>query len=228
MTLSGSYDFSLTAREVVTYSLQKLNVLPLTQTLDADEAAAAMQELNLMLKSWQRKGPPLWKKSEGTITMVSATSSYDLTATLNPLRILGLRYRNSGSTDLPMRSFTREQYFDLPVKTSGGNPTQFYFDPQRGAPTLYVWPVQATVTTETLRCTYQKRIDDIDDLANDIDVPQEHLETVGYGLAARLLDSYGIEGEVAQRVLMRAAELAEEAMDWEREDIIRFVPDRAR
>ncbi|HEY4760502.1 MAG TPA: hypothetical protein VIH42_07975, partial [Thermoguttaceae bacterium] len=123
--------------------------------------------------------------------------------------------------------FTRQEYFDLPSKTSTGTPTQYYFDPQRGAPTLYVWPVKATVTTETFKVTYHKRTDDLDDLANDIDIPQEELETIGYGLAARLLDSYGIEGEVANRILMRAEQLGDEAQDFEREPVTRFVPGRS-
>jgi hypothetical protein len=227
MALSGSYDFSLTARQVITYALRKLNVLALTQALDADEADAAMQELNLLLKSWQRKGPHLWKRIEGSVSLVAATASYNLTATLNPLRIISIRYRDTSSNDLPMRLFTRQEYYDLPTKTSAGTPTQYYFDPLRGAPTLYVWPVKATVTTETFQITYHKRTDDIDDLANDIDIQQEHLETIGYALAARLLDSYGIEGEVANRILVRSTELSEEAMDFEREAVTRFVPRRS-
>nr|QBM02660.1 hypothetical protein [uncultured archaeon] len=227
MALSNSYDFSLTARQVIVYALQKLNVLALTQALDADEAAAALQELNLMLKTWQRRGPFLWKRVEGSVSLVAATASYDLAATLNPLRIMSIRYRDTSSNDLPMRLFTRQEYFDLPSKTSTGTPTQYYFDPQRGAPTLYVWPVKATVTTETFKVTYHKRTDDLDDLANDIDIPQEELETIGYGLAARLLDSYGIEGEVANRILMRAEQLGDEAQDFEREPVTRFVPGRS-
>src|SRR4030067_833979 len=125
MALSNSYDFSLTARQVIVYALQKLNVLPLT-----------------------------------------------------PVRIRSTPYRDPSSNVLPMRLFTRQEYFALPTKTSAGTPTQYYFDPQRGAPTLYVWPVKATVTTETFKVTYHKRTDDLDDLANDIDIPQEALETI--------------------------------------------------
>lgn len=226
MALSGSVDFSINARELITRTLRKLNVLGLTQALDADEAEDCRVELNMMIKGWQRTGPHLWKKTEGAITLTNATASYDLTATLNPLRILSLRYRDTASRDLPMRLFTRQDYFDLPLKTSSGIPTQYYFDPQRGAPTLYVWPVKATVTTETLQATYQKRMDDIDDLNNDIDIPQEHFDVLEYAFAERLLDEYGIEGEVAQRIMLRAGELKQSAMDWEREDDTIYQMDR--
>lgn len=226
MALSGSVDFSINARELITKTLRKLNVLGLPQALDADEAEDVRVELNMMLKGWQRSGPHLWKKTEGSVMLTNATASYDLTATLNPLRILSMRYRDTASRDLPMRPFTREDYFDLPLKTSSGIPTQYYFDPQRGAPTLYVWPVKATITTETLRVTYQKRIDDIDDLSNDIDIPQEHFDVLMYALAERLLDDYGIEGEAAQRIMLRSQSLLQSAMDWEREDDILYQTDR--
>ena len=226
MALSGSADFSMNARELITKVLRKLEVLGVAQSLDADEAEDCRIELNLMLKGWARKGPHLWKKTEGSIPLVNATASYDLAATLNPIRILSARYRDTASRDLPMRLFTRDDYFDLPLKTSSGIPTQYYFDPQRGAPTLYVWPVLATVTTETVRVTYQKRIDDIDDLNNDIDIPQEHFDTLIYALAERLLDDYGIEGEVAQRIMLRSQALLQEASDFEREDDTMFSPDR--
>jgi hypothetical protein len=222
MPLSGSTDFSINARSLITQTLRKMNVLGLTQALDADEAEAVRIELNLMLKGWQRSGPHLWKKTEGSITMTGAASSYALAATLNPLRVLSVRYRDTAGRDLPLRLMTRDDYFDLPLKSSAGIPTQFYFDPQLGAPTLYVWPVKTAVTTETLRVTYQKRLDDIDDLANDIDLPQEHFDVLLYALAERLLDDYGIEGEVAQRIMGRSQALLQSARDWEREDELIF------
>lgn len=226
MALSGSVDFSINARELITKTLRKMAVLGVAQSLDADEAEDIRVELNMMLKGWQRSGPHLWKRTEGSVTLVNATASYDLALTLNPLRILSARYRDTADRDLPMRLFTREDYFNLPIKTSSGIPTQYYFDPQRGAPTLYVWPVKTTITTETVRLTYQKRIDDIDDLSNDIDIPQEHFDVVMYALAERLLDDYGIEGEAAQRIMLRSQSLLQSAMDWEREDEQHFEPER--
>jgi hypothetical protein len=227
MALSGSQNFSINARELITQTLRKMAVLGVAQALDADEAEAIRIELNTMLKGWQRSGPHLWKKTEGSVTLIAATASYDMALTLNPLRIMSVRYRDTAARDLPMRAFTRDEYFDLPIKTSTGIPTRYYFDPQRGAPTLYVWPVKATITTETLKVTYQKRIDDIDDLSNDIDIPQEHFDVLMYALAERLLDDYGIEGEAAQRIMLRSQSLLQSAMDFEREDDVYFTPDRA-
>jgi hypothetical protein len=167
-------------------------------------------------------GPHLWTKTEGSITMTSATQSYNLVSTLNPVRVLSMRYRDTSSRDLPMEELSRDEYFDLPLKTSAGIPTQYFFDPQRGAPTLYVWPVKATITTETLRVTYQRRIEDIDSLDNDIDIPQEWFETLRYCLADRLLDEYGQSDGVAQRIMARAAQLRLQAEDFERDTFVQF------
>lgn len=224
MALSGSYDFSLTARQVITFALRKCNIVGLNQDPSAAAAEDARILLNLMLKDWQQKGPHLWKKTEGSVTLTNATQSYNLAATLNPLRVLSVRYRDTNSRDLPMEPLERTEYFDLPDKASAGIPTTWYFDPQRGAPTLYVWPVKATITTETLRVTYQKRIDDIDTLDDDIDVAQEWLLTVGYGLASLLLDDYPVDGKESDRIIARAELLHTQAKDFDREDTLTFEP----
>lgn len=227
MATSGSSDFTINAREVIEAALRKMAVLGVAQTLDADEADAARIELNTMIKGWQRSGPHLWRISRGSVTLTNATASYDLAAGLNPLRVLSVRYRDTAGRDLPLRRLTGDDYDDLPLKTSSGTPTQFYFDPQRGVPTLYLWPVKATITTETARLTYQRRIEDIDDLSNDMDIAQEHFDVLVYALAERLLDDYGVEGETAKRIIARSQMLLQEAADFEREAMVRFEMERA-
>jgi hypothetical protein len=223
MALSGSYNFSLTAREVITFALRKCNIVGLGQDPSAAAAEDARLLLNLMLKDWSIKGPHLWKKTESSVAMTNATASYDLSS-INALRVLDVRYRDTSSRDLPMTNFERSRYFDLPDKASAGIPSTWYFDPQRGAPTLYVWPVKPTITTETLRLTHQKRFDDIDTLDDDIDIVQEWLLTVGYNLASLLLDDYPVDGKESDRIIARAELLHAQAKDFDREDTLVFEP----
>lgn len=221
MALSGSYDSNLTGRQAITFALQKCNIVGFNAAPSAEAAEGARLTLNLMLKDWSIKGPHLWKKTEASVTMTNATASYDLSS-INALRVLDVRYRDTSSRDLPMEALERTEYFDLPDKASAGIPTTWYFDPQRTTPTLYVWPVKATITTETLRLTHQKKFDDIDSLDDDIDVPQEWLLTVGYNLASLLLDDYPVDGKEAERIIARAELLHAQAMDFDREDTLRF------
>jgi hypothetical protein len=113
-------------------------------------------------------------------------------------------------------------------KASTGTPTQWWFDPQRASSAIYIWPVPASVTTETLRVTYQRRYEDVTDLAQDVDIAQEHMDTVGHCLAARLADDYGRKGEHINRIIQRSAMLMNEMLDADRPDVIQFVPDRRR
>lgn len=220
MATSGSTDFTMTAEDVIVFALKKLRVLATGETPDAEQGEDAMQALTLMLKSWQ-KYESLWRLTEGSVTLVANTVNYTLSPM--PHRVVSARYYN-GTTDTPMSLFTREEYFDLPLKTSTGTPTQYYVDYQRDSAVLYVWQPLASVSAQTVKYTYQRKFEDVDALTNNLDIRQEHLELVGYNLASRLADDYGRGGEITTRVIARAEALLNDFLDDDREDEIRFVP----
>ncbi len=210
---------------MVQYALRKIGVLAIGTTATAEDAEAALLELELMLKEWALKGPYLFTKRESSQTLVANTANYTLSTSL-PLRIVEARYRDTSSpqNDLPMQPLTRDEYFQLPNKTATGTPTNFYFDPQPTGGVLYIWPLLASATTESIRYTYQRRIEDVDDLNNNLDIPQEWLGTVGYALAARLLDDYGIADNIASRILARSEQMLQDARDFEREQFLFMRP----
>lgn len=224
MSTSGSTDYSLTARQVIEYALRKINVTANGNTPSSEVADDALVELNVMLKEWM-KYDSIWRLTETSLTPTADTASISMSSA-NPYRVVDVRYRNTDSIDIPMQEITRQEYYDIPDKTSTGTPTSWYFDPQRATNTLYFWPVLDSVTTETLRVTYQRRYEDVDDLGNDLDVPQEHLAVVGYNLASRLADRYGKAGPHVDRIVARAERMLEEILDADRPEVIRFVPER--
>jgi hypothetical protein len=223
MATSGSTNYSLTAREVINFALRKTNLLALGQAADNDMVDAALVELNVMCKEWM-KYPAIWRLSEASLTPTANTASISMSSA-NPYRVVDCRFRNTSSRDTPMEEMTRQEYYAMPIKTSTGTPTTWYFDPQRATNTLYIWPVLASVTTETIQATYQRRFEDVDDLTNEVDITQEHLSTVGYNLAARLADNFGRSGGHIDRIIQRAVALAEEMKDADRPEVIRFVPE---
>lgn len=222
MTTSGSTDYNLNARDLIEFSLRKLNVISAIQNAPAKDASVALRECNLMLKGLQMTAPNLWRQTFGNVTLTTA-SSYSITP--RPFRIHEMRYRDTSGRDIPMYEMTREEYVELPLKSSTGIPTNYYVDYQRDAVTVYVWPVLASATTESLQFTYQRRFEDIDALENDLDVPQESLETLGYMLADRLSETYSLDKPL---VTKRAAMLLEELKAADREPYVRFIPDRTR
>jgi hypothetical protein len=205
--------------------MRKIGVLAIGATATADEGAHCMGELELMMKDWALDGPFLFTKRETTQTLVAATAAYTL-STAKPIRIIEARYRSTATpqNDLPMQPLTRDEYFGYPNKTATGTPTTYYFDPVAANPVLYIWPLLASATTEAVAYTYQRRIEDITSLNNNIDIPQEWLGTCGYALAARLLDDFGIADEVGNRILARSEQMMQKAKDFEREEFVFMRP----
>ena len=223
MATSSSIDYSLTAREIIEYALQKINILAKGESATARHSDGALRELNMMLKEWMIY-PAIWRRVAGSATPTASTASISIASSVNPYRIIACRYRNASSIDLPMTELTHEEYYDLPNKTVTGIPTQWYFEPTRSTNTLYIWPLLSSVSTETIRYTYQRRFEDVDDLANEVDVGQEWLSTVGLNLAGRLADDYGRKGEHINRIVARAEALFERMQDADRPEMVRMVP----
>ena len=223
MSTSGSTNYSLTALQVIDYALKKINLVGRGQSTPSELSDGALLELNVMLKEWM-KYDSIWRLTDTSVAPTASTASVSLSVA-NPYRVIDVRFRNTSSIDIPMTELTRQEYYDIPLKTSTGTPTSWYYDPQRASDTLYIWPVLSSVTTETLRFTYQRRYEDVDALGNEIDVPQEHLSVVGYNLAARLADEFGKSGPHIDRIIARAEMMLQEALDADRADVVRFVPE---
>lgn len=226
MTTSGSNDYTLTARQVINFALKKLGVLEAGGSASPEDADDATEELEMLLKGMAKKGPYIFTvQTDGTVPLVADTAAYPLTA-LKPLRLLDVRYSDVNNREIPMTDLTRTEYFELPIKTSRGVPTNFWYHGDGSTYTLYVWPVLAVANGDTVEFTYQRKIEDIDNLANTIDIPVEWLDTVGYKLAQRLITTHGVKGERAARIEAMAAELWQEAMDYDREDLVTMRPER--
>jgi len=222
MATSNSIDYSLTARQVIEYALRLTNILANGNTPSSEVADDALITLNVMLKEWMPHAS-IWRLKEGYVTPVANQQGYSLTP--RPYCVVDVRYRLTSANDLPMSELTRQEYYDIPTKTANGTPTSWYYDPQRSTSNLYIWPLPSSVSTETLRVTYQRRFEDVDDLGNDIDVDQQHLSLVAYNVASRLADRYGKSGPHVERIHAHAADTLEKLLDADRPEVIRFVPE---
>jgi hypothetical protein len=205
-----------TVRDIVTLALRKASILGIGETASAEDADAAREELELMLKGWQNMGYNLWTKTAGTLTLTTA-ASYTLSP-VRPLAILSARLKR-GSTEMPMSEMTRQEYDELPTKTTTGTPTMFYYDRQREAAVFYVWPVLAAANGETVQFTYEREMEDISDIGDVIDIPGEWWDAVVYNLAARMLETVTLANK-PQTIFMRAEKLLRDAGAFDREGSI--------
>ena len=188
----------------------------------ASDAAYALEEMNTLLKLWQTSGPDLWRTSEGSLTLTAATAAFALNEDV--FRVVSCRIRRNG-IDTPMEPLVREEYFDMPLKTATGVPTQYYYDVERYGGTLYIWPVLATASGETISYTYQRRFYDVASLGQTLDVPQEYISVVAWALAAAISPAFGKDDT---KFAATAARMLAEMQAADREPVIRFVPDRRR
>ena len=194
MATSSSSNYSLTARQIATAALEMVGVVDIGGTPAAEDATKALEQLNLMVKTWGADPKPkLFQLTETSLTLLASTATYNLISTPGARKVLEVRRRTS-NVDIVLQPYSREEYLSEPSKTATGMPRAWYFDPQRATRTLYVVGVpDATIAASTtLRYTYLRVIEDLDTLDDDFDVPQEWLEVLQYGLAARLAIPYDL------------------------------------
>ena len=205
-----------TVSTICTRALRKIGVVAIDEAATAEIIEIAREGLEMMLKSWQNRELDRFLTSSMSIACTT-NAAYTLDP-VRPLRIKNVRFRQQGR-DLPMVSMVRDQYDNLPVKDTTGIPTQYYYDRQREAAQLFVWPVLSAVNGETLEITYVREIEDVD-LNDAIDMPAEWYNAAVYGLADQLADDFDI---TKPTVTARANQLLNEALAFDREGSVYFA-----
>lgn len=212
---------TLTVRDVVTRALRKAGICGIGDDPSADDAQTAMEELDMMLKSWQNEGYNLWTKTSMSHTLT--TSAAQTLDPVRPMRILSCRYKASASaSELLMTRMMRDEYDALPNKTTTGTPTQYYYDRQRVDARLYVWPLLTAATGQTLEITYDRELEDITSLNDVMDMPSEWFQAVVYGLAALMMETVPVRAQ-DQRITARAQLLLQQAGAFDQEASVFFA-----
>jgi hypothetical protein len=231
MALSASYDFALDRDGIITRALLIIGAVGAGQTPTASEITDGGETLNLMLKAWQADGLQLFTLTNISLTPVLDQYQYtfgpsgdiDTGATgPRPEEIFNVHRRlTSDTTDIELTRLSRQEYWQLPNKSSSGTPTQFYYDPAivSDLAKLYVWPApDATfVADQTLEIKYQKPFDDMDAATNDLAFPNSWTLAIVFGLAELLAFEYGLPTGDIQHISQRAMIEKDRVMSWDRE-----------
>lgn len=209
-----------TNAEICTDALRKLGVVAIDEPASGYDIEVARRGLERMLKGWQNAGYNLWTVASQSVAVTTGAEH-----TLDPVRpvsIESVRFK-VGGIETPMSQMTRSEYDRQPQKLAKGRPTSWYYDRQREAARLYVWPVLATTNGETLEITYTREIADVV-LTEAADVPGEWYEAVVYCLADRLSEDYDVN---KPKLTQRAELLLNDALAWDREGSVYFAGDWA-
>jgi len=201
--------------------------------LSADQMTQALLAGNLMLKSWQSSGVNLFRRTQSSLTIgvLQGTPTNPYPFSPNVINVMECRWVVNPAPDLyerPMGPYTYIQYMQLPNKYYGNDsPSVWMYDRQQAGSNLYLFP--PPVNGGTVNCTTVRIANDINSDSDEVDLPQEWLETFVYCLADRLMDDETLAdaaqaANTAQRITARAERLYRTVLDFDRPDEIFMQP----
>ena len=211
MTTSGTYIYDDTLASFIDESFERCGVDPAELTVR--HLRSARRSLNLMFSEWPNRGVKLWTVDQVTLDMVDGTATYN--AASATICILDAVLRRS-SVDTPMYPISRSAYAVLPNKTTEGKPSRFYLD--RGTtPTITVWQVPENSTDDMLYWRV-RRIQDVGNPSNTLDVTSRWFEALASGLAAKLAVKFAPGRATTLTVLAENSFLLASSEERERTD----------
>lgn len=161
--------------------------------------------------------------TDDTVTIGDATTAaassgnkvyWYTTAGPRPLKIISAR-RDDAGNETEMFQLAREDYFNLPNKSSAGSPVQYFYDPQQAAGRMYLWPTPDTVD-DVIRITYLDELEIISANTDTSNFPHEWMEYLVYGLAVRIAPLYGVQ--VSNEILATLTKAESYLEGWDQDD----------
>lgn len=228
MATTGTSTFNLDITEIVEEAYERAGL----ELRSGYDLRTARRSLNLMTVEWANRGINLWTVEQGSIPLVSGTSTYSLP--VDTIDLLEHVIRQNG-IDINISRISVSTYASIPNKTASGRPVQIYINRQSGAtgpaptstvayPTVTVWPVPPD-TSYTLVYWRLRRIQDVGDGVETVDIPFRFLPALIAGLAYHIAMK---NPEVTDRVVMLKQiydEAFQQAADEDRDKAsIRAVP----
>jgi len=220
MATSGTYNFNLDIDEVIQEATEMIGG---EETL-GHTPASARRSINLMLNEWQNKGVLLWSIQTTAVTATSVETSLPDEI----LDTLAVTYAvNSSATDIALERISREEYHNLPNKTTTGRPTQYAITRGVNNIALFLYPTP-NITTGILNIECFKQLEDVNKSAGqNAQVPKRFLPALTCGLSYYL--SMKRPGIPMDRIQMLKANYEEKlafAMEEDRERASMFIRPR--
>ena len=174
MAVSGSTDFELDVADYVEEAFERCGL----EVRTGYDLKTAKRSMNLMFADWANRGINQWTISQRNLALVSGDGEYDLgTSTID---VLSLVVRRDG-TDYALDRISRDEYLNIPTKSTTGRPTQYFIDRQIN-PVLKLWPLPDN-STDVVYYDSLIRLDDADNYTNTLQVPFRFYPALAAGLA---------------------------------------------
>lgn len=221
MAVSAVNNFTVTRDDIIKAALRSLGVIGVGETPITEDYTNCSQALNIMIKSWSKKGLPLWVTQDISIPMVSGVYEYSLGPTAagsgaivmsKPIRVIEAYIRDADNLDVPLTQISRSEYIRLGNKTTAGAPNLFYYDPQEANGKFIVYNVPDN-STDVIHAQIQRMFYDMNSSTDNFDFPQAWFQALKWGLAAEICVEYAVDMQMIPYFEQKAAQTLQEAFD---------------
>ena len=187
MTTSGTTVFNLEIDELVEEAFERCGM----QMTNGKQLSTARRSLNLMFLEWANRGLNLWTIELATYSLVQGDTEISLpTNTVNVLSAVIRLTNQTPATDIIIERISREQYLDVPDKTTQAQPAQYYVQ-RTNIPKVFLYPTPNR--SYQLRYYYIRRIEDAGAYTNTTDINFRFLPCIAAGLSYYLSLKYAPE-----------------------------------
>jgi len=179
MATSGTATFNMTVDEVIAEAYEQLGVVP--SALTGYDLKSGRRSLSLLLQEFANRNVFAFVSEKTTLATVDGTAEYTLDADCNDIRNAAI---SVGTNDIELTRYSYGEYQRLPNKALEGQPTVYYLDRQRDSTLLTFWRVPDGVYT--VRYEKLRKIEDVGEYTNNIDIPVRVLPALAVALAYKL------------------------------------------
>ena len=139
-------------------------------------------------------------------------------------KILNCVITTDNNVETPVEVIARQDWTDLSIKETSGRVNQVYWKPLWKTAELFVW-TQTDDETDYLHLWVQRQIEDMDDDADDFDLPNEWYLAIAYNLALYLSPKFGVSDKTFNRIAGIAQQVLIDAESDDTEDGMYYSQD---
>lgn len=218
MATSGTTDFNLSIDDLIEEAFERCGMRPTT----GYHLTSARRSLNLLFLDWANRGLNLWTIEQATYTLTQGVNEISLsTDTVNVLEAI-IRQNSQGiNTDVYIQRISREDWLNVPDKTTQARPAQFYVQ-RTNTPKVFFYP--AADQTYTFVYYRIRRMQDAGAYTNTADVNFRFLPCLTSGLAYQLSLKFAPDRTPALKAIYEE-DFNRAAMEDRDTASVQFVPD---
>ena len=218
MATSGTTDFNLSIDDLIEEAFERCGMRPTS----GYHLTSARRSLNLLFLDWANRGLNLWTIEQATYTLTQGINEISLaTDTVNVLEAIIRQSSQGVNSDVYIERISREDYLNMPDKTSEARPAQFYVQ-RTNTPKVFFYP--AADQTYTFIYYRIRRIQDAGVYTNTSDVNFRFLPCLTSGLAYQLSLKFAPDRTPALKAIYEE-DFNRAAMEDRDTASVQFVPD---